>query len=1028
MDSSLKPNQQSGPGGRSRQDSVLRLSLAAVLLTAFANVAFAQVTVKTLGGGRLSARGSDAGFVDGNTLQNSQFNHPAGVTIDTAGVLFVADKNNGAVRKLDLVANRASTLLQNLNQPVAVAVNADHELFIVTQGDGFIRKFDRFNNVSILSPRLNSPTAVTFSGSNTLYVTEAGGAVVRVDTVRQVRELIRAGLNRPTGIAVLNSGLLAVSDTGNHRILFLDPASGMIVTQVGTGFPGFRDGSFATALFNEPHHLAKAPNGSIVVADRLNHRVRLVNPDGSVSTLYGKSPSTWEGPECVNCTPIILPGWLDGSADFAEAREPFGVAVSRDGKLYATETYYHLIREISGLSNLGGNGDTSTNVVVLPPVISPDSGYFPLGQPISVFNPNTNGFFSTAVYYTTDGSAPTTNSLRLELQNNIGTIFWRDATRDLTSLRLIAYVGTQPSVIVRGQSARQTEIGVTRDLTAGIGSTVIIPISVNVRPSDQLKSLQFRVEITPENSTSAPIPESFRPLSVTSNDFVRVVTSDGSGASRFSAVAYGFGQTRGYAINFIGPDSNFSVKDFGVVAMFAVPIPIEARPGNRYVVQVIQPSGTSDAAETRVPISAMEPRFIVADAVTYLVGDTSPAVWYNADSPGLGFGDGILDNSDVNNVFAASLGARVPYRFSDLYDAMDAYPEDTAASAGGDGLIRFLDWQVVLRRALGIDPVLWKRTWSSSGTRVTMQSTTAETSKMFTRSIARAPGTVWQRQALISASHVISARAGSTVDVPIDITVAAGSRVAGLAFRSTVTAAAGSPALTEPVQFVSASGQIAPMQTRISPTVLLCGWPIVPSPSFQPAVEGKHRLGYMRITVPTSATVGHSYSISFANADGAPDLQTQYDLETRTASIWVDAMPDGLDSFVSDEWTEHFFASAGISSARANADPDQDGVPNWAEYLAGTDPTRAESQLRFESAAIDPRTRGLGLRWLSAPGKLYSIEASSDLQKAGWRTIASGIPGTGQYLDWKPSDSTAGTGQFFRLKVSTSAAANSINQ
>src|SRR4029079_17852436 len=127
-----------------------------------------------------------------------------------------------------------------------------------------------------------------------------------------------------------------------------------------------------------PQQLAKGPGGSLIVADRDNHRVRLIDAGGFVTTLYGVDPAAWEGPACTSCDPIILPGWLDGSAEFAEARSPVGVAVDATGNVFTTEDFYHLVRQITGVTFSGdGNGDGSTPVVVLPPTIDPATGYYP---------------------------------------------------------------------------------------------------------------------------------------------------------------------------------------------------------------------------------------------------------------------------------------------------------------------------------------------------------------------------------------------------------------------------------------------------------------------------------------------------------------------------------------------------------------------------------------------------------------------------------------------------------------------------
>lgn len=1005
------------PGSLSQ--SFRRFLVIGLALLACAANAFAQITVRTLGGGRTSPTGSDAGFVDGNTLQTSQFNAPFGAAVDAAGNIYIADRKNGSIRKLDVAGNRASTLIAGLDQPVALAFAENNDLYVLTQGDGLIRKLDRFGNVSFIRARLFSPTALAVAGNNVLFVTESSD-VVRIDPTTDTQVTIKNGLGQASGIAVLDSGLIAVSDAGNHRILFLNPDNGSTVSQVGVGTAGFRNGSIANALFNQPHQLAKAPNGSLLVADRGNHRVRSIGTDGSVTTLYGIDPSLWEGPQCLTCNPIILPGWFDGSAEFAEAREPVGIAVSKDGKLYVTELFYHLVREITvpGLT-AGSGGGSGANNVVLPPIISPDSGYFPSGQQISVRNPNTNAFFSNAIYYTTDGSDPNTNSARLQLADNLGVISWREAARDLTSLRIKAFVGANVSGIVSGRPAALNEIGVTRPISGGPGSTVVVPLVVNLRPGDQLKSLQFRVEAKPELYSTPIVPELFRPLSISSNDFIRVVTSsESSGSSAFNAAAYTAGSTRGLALTFIGTNANFVVKNFAVVAMLAVPIPPTAPLGSRYTIQVLNPSGTSDGAEAAVALSPMAPRAITVAEVSYLAGDSSPATWYNADQQGLGFGEGGLNNNDVNNAFAASLGARVPYPFSDLFNSMDVFPPDSSAGAGGDGLIRFLDWQITLERSLGLDSARWVRTWTTNGVRVARNALAAGSPNLRAETLnAKARNGTWRRQALVTAIPQENVQPGTTVNMPIYASVATGYRLAGLAFRATISPEPSAPAVQRPVRFVGASGLPDPIQNAgSSPNVLLCGWPLVPTPSFNPALQSTRFLGYIQFAVPATAQAGQCYTLRFANADGSPDLHTQYELETRPASAWIKSLAKHPPETISDEWKAYFFGSLDAEAAAANADPDHDGMTNLDEYLAGTNPNDAQSRLGFETATYNQAKRALVLRWLTAPGKTYRVEASPDIQTSNWSVIAAGIQGDGEFQEWTHENSTSNA-RFYRLRL-----------
>src|SRR5262249_21352400 len=148
--------------------------------------------------------------------------------------------------------------------------------------------------------------------------------------------------------------------------------------------------------------------------------------------------------------------------------------------------------------------------------------------------------------------------------------------------------------------------------------------------------------------------------------------------------------TRGLVITYLGTNANLMLKDFGVAGLLALPIPPSAKIGDSYTIQVLSPSGTADAAQQRISINPMPPHSVVVSEARYLVGDSSAATWYNAaqlePSGALrsGFGDGILDNADVNNVFAVAMGLKSPYPNTDLFDAMDAYPEDTVNTAGGD--------------------------------------------------------------------------------------------------------------------------------------------------------------------------------------------------------------------------------------------------------------------------------------------------------------------------------------------------------
>jgi DNA-binding beta-propeller fold protein YncE len=86
----------------------------------------------------------------------------------------------------------------------------------------------------------------------------------------------QALFNIPQGVAVDAAGAIYVADSGNHVIRRIDPG-GTVATLAGTGEPGYRDGLGREAQFWYPSDLAFLPDGRLLVADRLTHRIRILS-------------------------------------------------------------------------------------------------------------------------------------------------------------------------------------------------------------------------------------------------------------------------------------------------------------------------------------------------------------------------------------------------------------------------------------------------------------------------------------------------------------------------------------------------------------------------------------------------------------------------------------------------------------------------------------------------------------------------------------------------------------------------------
>ena len=149
----------------------------------------------------------------------------------------------------------------------------------------------------------------------------------------------KATFNRPWGVDADGDGNVYVADYYNHKIRKV-AANGEVSTLAGST-AGWTDAKGPTARFYYPMDVAAMKDGTIFVADRQNHRIRKVMPDGSVSTFAGSSGS-----------------YKDGPVATAYFYYPSGLDVGDDGTVYVAEYAYRRIRKISNgvVSTVAGTG------------------------------------------------------------------------------------------------------------------------------------------------------------------------------------------------------------------------------------------------------------------------------------------------------------------------------------------------------------------------------------------------------------------------------------------------------------------------------------------------------------------------------------------------------------------------------------------------------------------------------------------------------------------------------------------------
>lgn len=183
-----------------------------------------------------------------------------------------------------------------------------------------------------------------------------------------------SALNEPVGLAADAAGNLYIADAGNHAIRKLSP-EGQLTTLAGSGIVGDADGRGKDAGFYYPQAVAVDDKGNVYVADSLNHLIRRITPDGSVTTL-NEAPA--EGREIIPGLLVESGGYRDGKLEQALFNEPSGLALDAKGNLYVSDTGNQLIRYIDfaqGIVSTVAGGEPGASLVYEAGSIYAAGGY-----------------------------------------------------------------------------------------------------------------------------------------------------------------------------------------------------------------------------------------------------------------------------------------------------------------------------------------------------------------------------------------------------------------------------------------------------------------------------------------------------------------------------------------------------------------------------------------------------------------------------------------------------------------------------
>jgi len=268
---------------------------------------------------------------DGLAATSAGLYNPAGLTFDVEANLYIADSYNNRVR----VVQPSGVIMTFAGTGLTVGLGGD-------------------DDPAILTP-LFHPQGVLADTSGNLYIADTNNnRVIRVDSAGNIHTVAGTGtpgadtstlaqLAGPTGLALDSAGNVYIADTQNHRVLGLSPA-GAISAIAGMGTSGFSGdgGPAASATLSFPSAVTVDSSQDIFIADGGNNRIRMVTPDGNITTIAGTGVGFYNGDS--------------GPALQVALNNPCGLALDGSGDLLVADTGNNRVRLLS-----------AAQVVVTPP-------------------------------------------------------------------------------------------------------------------------------------------------------------------------------------------------------------------------------------------------------------------------------------------------------------------------------------------------------------------------------------------------------------------------------------------------------------------------------------------------------------------------------------------------------------------------------------------------------------------------------------------------------------------------------------